>query len=349
MVISSKGCLYIFSAFIALLFQLIPAKSQQVWDSLYLVNGQVLFGELKKISLGKVQFDADDFTESNIKISKIKTIKATSQLYRIETISRKVFFSTIEPGKRSGYVFVGDSSGGAEIPLNYIALLSYYSDKRNIFEGNVSAGFNYTKSSNIGRFNLDANLRYIMKKFVIKNTTSAIITSDDGDWYRERETVALSGTYLINSKWKALGLLNYQRNKELGLEFRFQEGGGMGYNLIAKSGTRLAAFSGLVVNQEKSFTEAGSQVTAEIPMIIDFDFFNFSKPEISIANYHNFYFSISQIGRIRYDGELRVEWKIISDFFVNLKLYFNYDTQPLSGTSVNSDYGTVFGIGYKWD
>ncbi len=297
-----------------------------------------------------VQFKPDDLSEVNLKMSKIKTIKATSRYYRIETITKKVFFSTLEPGKSDGYVRVGDSTGGGgEIPLEYIGLLSYYSDKGNLFEGNVSAGYNYTKSSNIGRVNLDATLRYIMKNLILKNTLSAIVTSENGEWDRERESFAISATYLMNTKWKSLALVNYQRNRELGLESRFQEGLALGYNIIAQSKTRFTALTGIVVNQEKSFTDETAKFTSEIPLSLDFEFFKFTKPEISISNFHNFYLSLSEKGRMRYDGELRCDWKVISDFFVNLKLYFNYDSSPLSGTGASSDYGTVFGISYKWD
>lgn len=325
------------------------ASAQKTWDSLYLKNGQVVFGELRKISLGMVQFKVEDLSEVTLKMSKIKTLKATSKLYRIETINRKVFFSTLEPGSKPGYVRVGDSTGGAELPIEYIGFLSYYSAEKNLFEGNVSTGFNYTKSSNIGRLNLDATLRYIMKDFIVKNVISGILTSDNGDWYRERESFQISGTYLMNSKWKSILLATYQRNKELGLESRFQEGVGVGYNLLSQSKTRLAAMSGIAVNQEKSFTDATSKLTAEIPFVLDFDYFKFTKPEISVANYHSIYFSLTEKGRVRYDGELRVDWKVISDFFVNLKFYYNYDSKPLSGTGGSSDYGTVFGISYKWD
>jgi len=343
---------YFFSVLLFFAFSGNPfgASAQEIWDTLYLKNGQVVFGELKKISLGMVQFKMDDLTEVNLKMSKVKTLKASSKLYRIETINKKVFYSTLEPAKRDGYVRVGDSTGGGgEIPLDYIGLLSYYAEHKTLFEGNVSAGYNYTKSSNIGRINLDATLRYIMKKFIIKNVVSAIVTSENGQWYRDRESFQISATYLMNTKWKSLALANYQRNRELGLESRFQEGVGVGYNIVSHSMTRLVALTGFVVNQEKSYSDVQSNFTAEIPFSLDFDFFKFTKPEISISNYHNFYFSLSEKGRIRYDGEFRADWKVISDFFLNLKFYYNFDSKPLSGTGASSDYGTVFGISYKWD
>lgn len=308
-----------------------------------------MYGTLKQISLGKVKFDMEGLTETTIKMNKIRTIHATKRLYRIETITNQVFFSLLKKSDRDGYVEVGDSTGGAEVPLDYIGMVTYYSSSRNLFEGNVSAGYNYTKSSDIGRFNLDATLKYIMKKVTISNTTSTILTQENGETYRDRENVLFTGTYLINSDWKAIALLNYQLNRELGLQYRFQEGVAMGYDLLSTSHLRFGAISGMVVNQEKSYEGTHSNLTMEIPAILTFDFFKFQKPEISVAADSYFYFSLTEAGRIRQDGELRFDWKVITDFTVNLKFYYNYDNKPLSGQGSSFDYGTVFGIGYKWD
>jgi hypothetical protein len=323
--------------------------SQSTWDTLYLKNGQVVYGELKEISVGIVKFKMEGLNEASVNISKVRTIYATRKLYRVETISKQVFFSILNKSEKDGYVQVGDSTGGAEVPLDYLGMVTYYSSSKNLFEGNVSSGYNYTKSSNIGRFNLDAKLKYIMKKIIISNTSSTILTQENGSWYRDRESVLFSGTYLINSNWKAIGYLNYQLNRELGLQYRFQEGAAMGYNILSKSHLRFTAISGIVVNQEKSFEGTSSNFTSEIPAILTFDFFKFKKPELSVAADTYFYFSLTQAGRMRQDGELRIDWKVISDFTINLKFYYNYDNKPLSGQGSSFDYGTVFGIGYKWD
>jgi hypothetical protein len=321
---------------------------QHNYDTLFLQNGQVVFGELKSISLGKVKFDMKDLTITDIKMNKIKTISATSRLFRIETVNKQVFYSKLNPSKKDGYVLVGDSSGGAEVPLDYLSIVYYYNAEKNIFEGNLSMGYNYTKSSDIGRFNLDATMSYIMKKFTLKNTISTIVTQENKQWIRDRESITLSGTYFANSKWKAIGLLNYQLNRELGLEYRFQEGLGVGYNIISTSQMRFFAISGIVINQEKSFEASVSNFTSEIPLVIDFEFFRFAKPEMSLSLNNSLFKSITQKDRIRLDGEIRYDWKVITDFSLNLKFYYNFDNQPLSGTGSTFDYGTVFGIAYKW-
>lgn len=338
--------------FLVLLCHIFPFHSgigQNIRDTLFLTNGQIIFGELKTISLGKVKFDIEDLTVTDVKMNKIKTISASTRLFRIETVNKQVFYSRLMPSVKNGYVRVGDSLGGAEVPLDYLRLVNYFIAGKDLFEGNVSLGYNYTKTSNIGRFNLDATMRYILKNFTIQNTISSIVTQENKIWTRDRESFLISGTYFINSNWKAIGFINYQLNRELGLQFRFQEGAGAGYNIISTSHTRFSAISGLVINQEKSFNESSVNFTSEIPFVLNLDFFRFTKPEISLSVDNSLFASLTQRGRVRLDGEIRYDWKVISDFTLNLRFYYNFDNKPLSGSGSNFDYGTVFGIGYKWD
>jgi len=58
--------------------------------------------------------------------------------------------------------------------------------------------------------------------------------------------------------------------------------------------------------------------------------------------------SITQWGRFRHDGQLNVRWKIISDFYINLQLYDNYDNKPPGKNAATFDFGVVFGLTYKF-
>ena len=60
------------------------------------------------------------------------------------------------------------------------------------------------------------------------------------------------------------------------------------------------------------------------------------------------FFGITNKGRIRQDGQFSVNWKIFSDFYVNLKFYHNYDNQPPGENAEKLDYGVVFGLSYKF-
>ena len=324
--------------------------AQTKWDTLYFKNGQIVFGNLKKIDLGYLTFDGEDLSLMTIKISKIKTIAASKKIYRIETTNHKNLFSTIKQSDQSGYVNVGDDKKGWNlIYLRDISSLSYFNSEKNIWEGNISSGYSYSKNSNIGRFNLDGSLRYLLKKAEFSTSVSSIITQQNASFSRDNESVNLTSSYFFSALWKGTFLLNYQRNLELGLARRYQEGIIAGINFLSGIHTRADIMTGLTINQEKSSTDDSQLHTAEWPVLFSFHFFKFSHPELSIGTTQNIYTSLSQKGRVRHDGEIKIDWKIIKDFTVNLKLYDNYDSQPNSSKASNLDYGIVFGLGYKFD
>ncbi len=324
--------------------------AQDKWDTLYFKNGQIVFGKLKKIDLGYLTFDGEDLSLMSIKISKIKTVAASKKIYRIETTHHQNLFSTIKPSDQSGYINVGDDKKGWNLLyLRDISALSYFNSEKNIWEGNISSGYSYSKNSNIGRFNLDGGLRYLMKKAEFSSAVSSIITQQNATLSRDNESVNLTSSYFFNALWKGTFLVNYQRNLELGLARRYQEGISLGINFLSGVHTRADIMTGLNINQEKSSTDDSQLHTAEWPVMFSFHFFKFSHPELSFGTTQNLYTSLTQSGRIRHDGEIKADWKIIKDFTVNLKLYDNYDSKPNSTTAGNLDYGIVFGLGYKFD
>ena len=67
-------------------------------------------------------------------------------------------------------------------------------------------------------------LSTVSAKSETKLQASTIITSDSVEVKRERDDVSLGYNYSFRSLWTAGVGLRYQRNLELGLDRRFQEG-----------------------------------------------------------------------------------------------------------------------------
>ena len=68
----------------------------QVKDTLFFHNGDLLIGELKSISLGKITFDDDNMDILCIKGTHIRTISASTHIYRLETVDDEIFYSSLE-------------------------------------------------------------------------------------------------------------------------------------------------------------------------------------------------------------------------------------------------------------
>ena len=318
-------------------------------DTLYLRNGQIMVGKLNSISLGIIQFDDVDLSVQNVKYHKIKTIKAGMSTYRIQTIDESVYYGILKPSKVYGEVIVDD--GFVEKPYPIINIFNLVSLEKKFIKkikGTVALGYSYTKSSDIGRTNIDWNLMFTEQKFRLEFNGSFIYTNNQGEKTRDRESVAVGGYYNINSVLVAGLALNYQRNIELGLASRIQELVGFGRRFLFKSNLQGVLSSGVVINQERSLEGTTSGNLFEIPAQFKLDYFHYAAPNLSFSIIPKFFFGVNQNGRKRFGGETRVNWEVISNLDLGLQFYTNYDNQALEGSNTNFDYGIVFNVGYKF-
>ncbi|MEN9684602.1 MAG: hypothetical protein RLZZ28_388, partial [Bacteroidota bacterium] len=236
------------------------------------------------------------------------------------------------------------------LSLNEIIAASFYENgfwKR--LSGNASLGYSYSRSSNIGRLNFDANVKFKAKNVEVNNGFSTILTSDGTNWYTERANAQTMASYLFTSRLTAFSLFNYQKNLELGIQRRFQEGLGVGYKLLVKSILQASAMTGIVVNQEKSTSGNSISGLYELPILFQFQLYKFTNPNITINLSQTGYVGITQKGRFREDGQLSVNWEIISDMNVGFTFYNNYDNQPPVQSSRKTDYSIAFTLGYKFN
>ena len=320
----------------------------QVADSLFFKNGDLLIGELKSISLGRVKFDDDNMDVLSIKVTQIRTIKATTHIFRLETITGDIYYTPLQAGSTGKIQFYIDTVL-QEIRLEDIGNLVPLKGKTGaLLQGNTSIGYSYAKSTGIGQFNSDLNLEYLTRKFDFSFNGSAIVNQTDSSVQLDNATAGLFNSYLFTPVWEASVFFSYQRNLEQGLKRRYQEGLGGGCNFISTAHMRSKLITGIVFSQEKSVEEVSSPTQIDIPVILNFNFFRFSKPDMTVNIKEDLFLGITKKGRIRQNGQFSITWKLFSDFHVNMKFYHNYDNQPPGVNSEELDYGTSFGLTYKF-
>lgn len=321
----------------------------QTQDTVILRDGTKLPGEIKQLKSGRLEFDIKNVGIVKIKFDKLSAFKGTTREYRVETSDRRIFFGKIEPADSARRIMVTMPIGMAVIPINNISSLTPL-EQGEIFrtlKGYLSSGFNYARSTNAGRFNLDAALRAEFQKIHLDASGNMFVTQTDTAWVRDRESLAVSGFYIINPWIAAGGYVSYQRNFELGLARRFQEGLGLRVSMLNKNNFQIRGTTGVVFNQEKNIEGVQFPNQAEIPIQFGVEYFKFSKPNISINTAQTVYFGITDRGRLRSDGDIRVSWEVITDLSFSLQFYHNFDNRPPGGNNRNWDYGTVLGLKYE--
>ncbi|HTE23304.1 DUF481 domain-containing protein [Flavitalea sp.] len=325
------------------------AYSQALKDTLFFSNGSVIVGKLESVKLGVVLFDPDDANDITVQLRRLKTISANRKIFRIETVAEEVHFGTMLAHPDMNKVYVATSLDTLIINVEDISVL--YAFDQTIaerFSGSVGLGYTYTKSSGFGRLNFDAKIKYTSKKAELSLATLGIYTIYDSLLSREKEEVSIKYNYYFIRKWFATAFVVYQRNLELGLERRYQEGLGIGNKFITSKHVYSWARSGVVINQERGTDDINSGVLTELFGQLEINFFRFAKPKINVLLAENFYYSLSQTGRFRNDGSLNVTWEIFKDFNLSLEPYNNYDSKPPISGGDKFDFGIVFGINYKF-
>ncbi len=336
-------------ALLALLAVLASLAQAQQKDTLFLHDGQVLSGELKKYQLGKIEFDMDNVQIVNVKYTKIRTIRTHQHIYRVETADRRIITGIIKPTEADGIIRIQSGDSTIFIPITQVTLISVFDNRwvKNL-HGYVSAGYSYTRSSNIGRLNLDGVVNYNGKKISTAITGNAAYTHANKQFSRDRENLSANGFYILNPWWSLGAQASYQRNLELGLLRRYQESFGVRYNIVYQSRFQLRALTGLAINQEKNTEGVGLPVRYEIPFNLNMNFFKFNKPNINVSTSQTVYISLSQAGRVRYDGDTYVSWEMVKDLYLTLNFYHSYDSRPVAITANNFDYGLVLGLKFTF-
>jgi hypothetical protein len=317
-------------------------------DSVFLYKGQVLIGDIKGGKLGYLTIDDADLAILNVKMYKIKAIKATNR-FRIETSKKEFFYGILQKSNRDGWVniLLDDSTVVQTEIMELTQILSLEKRFFTRLDGNFSAGFTYTKSNRLGQLNYSSNVRYSGERFVNQLSLSGIGTLDSTKYSRDREDGELFSTYSVNADWfLALGL-NYQRNLELSIARRYSEMIGGGNKIFVRQNWQLRAISGLSFNQEKSTSGESSGLLMEVPLVFLFNFYKYQQPNLQISSSQSIYYSLTQKDRVRFDGYVNFSWELFWHFYLTLSPYASYDNQPPEGNS-NVDFGLAINITFRF-
>lgn len=332
---------------LGLVLYAIQLNAQKKRDTLFLSNGSRIVGEIKKVKLGVVTFDPDDANDITVQLKKLRTIAAQSKAFRIENINHVVYFGTMMSSDSAGFVlYVSEYDTSIHAVEQISILYPVHNHFKQRLSGAASAGFDFTRSSGFGRLNYSGSLNYTAKKVEVTFAASGIYSITDTSFSRDREDISIKNNYYFNTTWFATGLLKYQRNLELGLYRRYQEGIGGGNKFITNKHVYAWTRCGLVVNQEKNKEETASGSLAELFGQVEFNFFRFTKPELSFNVAETFYYSLSQKGRVRNDAQLDLSWEMVKDLDLTLSGYANYDNQPPSAEGRTFDMGIVLGVAF---
>jgi hypothetical protein len=105
---------------------------------------------------------------------------------------------------------------------------------------------------------------------------------------------------------------------------------------------------GLSVNREWSSDSVATRTNnLEAYVSATFKKFKHISPKIDFTNAVMVYPSLTSAGRVRINYQLNGSFEIISDFYIDIQFYVNYDNQPTSEDAEKVDWGIVTSLSYS--
>jgi Protein of unknown function, DUF481 len=317
-------------------------------DLVVLVNGDHITGEVKGLARGKLDYSTDDAGRLSIEWDKIAKITSPHP-FHLETSDGIRYFGLLAASDRSQAVVVrGERSDTLDVdhvveitPLNanFVERVTSYLD----------VGFTLAKANQATTFSLGGAADYRGATFGSQLSFDSYAQGQETVPTTTRNTIRQSVSWYLPERWSAVGLVQIEQNDELDLDHRLTAGGAMSRALQHTNQMELSLGAGLVGTQEQYRSVSGTtrNTSLEGLVALDWDAFRFDSPKLDFNTAVAVFPSLSQAGRVRGQGALRLQYEVFKDFNAGIRLTDTFDSRPPEGATKN-DYIVTLTIGWSY-
>ncbi len=339
-----KSSIFIISLFISN----VTAFAQKD-DTLRLINNDRITGEIKKLQYGILDFKTSDMGTLKVEWEKIRSIQ-TKKFFEIYLDDNSKYFGKIDS------TFTNSSRiqqlMGMEGTDRYLDLIVKVNPIKQRFwdrvDLNLEIGYQYNKGSNVSNFNTGYNLYYRNIKNSYRFNGSNYITDQRNENQQfKKQDANLTYSHYMKESWIYGVFSTAEQNTELGLDLRLLIGTDIGKAIVQTEKSELELTGGILGNVENS-TDNTETNNAELKIQVNYRYFIFHNPELSITSDFTVYPSLNVQDRYRIIANFKTKIEIITDLFFNLTFYDNYDSKPPSATAEKNDWGVTTSVSYSF-
>jgi len=214
-------------------------------------------------------------------------------------------------------------------------------------DGDISAGYNFTKASDVTQFNLALEGNYRTEKRVTTLIANSVLTDSQDNESSQRSNVGLTYTRLRPNRWFTGGNFALESNDELGLDLRTTIGGGGGRFLSQTNRSNISILGALLLSHEEIADGGSTEDSIEGQASLKMEWFRYDSPELDFSTKLDVIPNLSDFGRVRAGLDVSLKWEIVSDLFWELTFYDSFDSDPPAVDAEKNDYGIITSVG--WD
>jgi hypothetical protein len=316
-------------------------------DVVYMHNGDRVTGEIKSLFRGRLEFKTDHMGTLLIDWEDIEqVVSETGQ--SVELTNGQRFYGPLEKAADPEMVTVITEAGDVGLAVRDVS--NMYPVKSTFWERlevSFRLGFNWDKSSEVGKYNVGANAVFRDPEFVTRAGFSSELTTQAGRDTATRASLNASHLRFLQGKRFRSYFGNLDHNENLGLRLRTLAGLGYGWIPIRTNRTWLSAMAGIAVNHEIP-VEGDEQNNVEGVLGASFEYFKYALPKKSLTSDLIIYPSLNEGGRVRAEFKTNFDIELYRDLFWDMEFYTSYDSNPLTEAADSTDYGVNSSVAYKF-
>lgn len=322
-------------------------------DTLILNNGNLIFGEVKGLNKGVLEFETS-YSDENFLIE-------WGSVEKISCVTE--FMITTSDGTRynGSIVSVGESKVGINNIDGYVEVLTdeivFLKSINKTFisrlSANVDVGFSYAKANNLTQFNGSGLLGYTSDLWQLSLVFNNLWSKQDNAATTERNSGGLTGDYFLPKDYFITSGVNYLTNTEQSIELRYILAAGLGKYIVHTNEAYWSMSTGVsYLNETYSPFEQNDSTLVKTPRSTETEWF--LGTEVNLFNTGDFSFylngrvykALGTDNRWRFDLGSNVKYDLPLDFYVKAQLNLNYDNFPAE-PGKETDYQYSFGLGWE--
>ncbi|MFB9055016.1 DUF481 domain-containing protein [Formosa undariae] len=343
---TSKWCKHIlFLAFLISSIHQIRAQN----DTLVLKNNDKLIGEIKEMSKGVLTIKTP-YSDSDFKVKWKEVVKVSSNQTYLMTLSDGRRINSIlksTPGEEGKVTLVQDNIELVSDIEDIVYIKAIKGSFISRVDASLSIGFNFAKTNNLTQFSILSNIGYTADKWGFTAGFNSVRSNQDDVDETKRTDANIGAKYFMKRDWFALANADFLSNDEQLLKLRSSTQGGIGKYFIHSNRVYFATGTGLAWTNE-NYTDPSLKTKNSLEAFLSLELNMFDYDDLSLYSKFVVYPSLTESDRIRTDLNLNVKYDLPLDFFVQLGLTHNYDSQPIEGAST-TDYVFQTTIGWELD
>lgn len=213
-------------------------------------------------------------------------------------------------------------------------------------DGSASIGYSYTQASQIEVVNLSGLVGTRNRKRRWDVALDAQVSSQNVGPSSQRASLVSTLERFMPNRYYYEGSLEFTRNQELGLNLRSLVGGTFGRYVLQSPGREWRAGVGLAASAERG-ADGSRREGLEAQLGTSLRLFRFDSPETNVIASLVLLPSLTESGRLRSEGSVKLRRELVSDLFFEISLYDSYDNRPAEGSEVN-DWSVATSLGYSF-